>query len=128
MIILSVFTLVNALFSITPFEHAHQFVFILIHISQIHKANIGAVCVESRPHPDFLGPRWWEDMALIIQELKKYKRKRELLRSIWGRFTTQRLCGWMAGSWEHGSARPFFSMKLPSPKALMFSGLKQLTL
>ncbi len=29
-IILSVFTLVNALFSITPFEHAHQFVFTLI--------------------------------------------------------------------------------------------------
>lgn len=75
MIILSVFTLVNALFSITPFEHAHQFVFTLIHISQIHKANIGAVCVESRPHPDFLGPRWWEDMALIIQELKKYNMK-----------------------------------------------------
>ena len=75
MIILSVFTLVNALFSITPFEHAHQFVFTLIHISQISKANIGAVCVESRPHPDFLGPRWWEDMDLIIQELKKYDMK-----------------------------------------------------
>ena len=48
---------------------------IIHYISQIHKANIGAVCVESRTHPDFLGPRWWEDMALIIQELKKYNMK-----------------------------------------------------
>ncbi len=30
LIILSLFTLVNALFSITPFEHVHQFVFTLI--------------------------------------------------------------------------------------------------
>ena len=37
----------------------------------IHDANIGAVCVESRPHPDFCGPKWWEDMDAIIGEAKE---------------------------------------------------------
>ncbi len=41
----------------------------------IHDANIGAVCVESRPHPDFCGPQWWHDMDIIIEEARKYNMK-----------------------------------------------------
>ena len=41
----------------------------------IHDANIGAVCVESRPHPDFCGPKWWADMDAIIDEAKKLSMK-----------------------------------------------------
>ena len=41
----------------------------------IHDANIGAVCVESRPHPDFCGPKWWADMDAIIDEAKKLDMK-----------------------------------------------------
>lgn len=37
----------------------------------IHDANIGAFCVESRPHPDFLGPKWWADMDAILDEAQK---------------------------------------------------------
>lgn len=37
----------------------------------IYRANIRAVCVESRPHPDFCGPRWWKDMDIILREAKK---------------------------------------------------------
>lgn len=37
----------------------------------IHNANIGAVCVESRPHPDFCGPKWWADMDAILDEAEK---------------------------------------------------------
>lgn len=37
----------------------------------IHEANIGAVCVESRPHPDFCGEQWWRDMDILIEEAKK---------------------------------------------------------
>ena len=37
----------------------------------IHNANIGAVCVESRPHPDFCGPKWWVDMDAILDEAEK---------------------------------------------------------
>ncbi|MBQ9210717.1 MAG: hypothetical protein IJ153_03370 [Clostridia bacterium] len=37
----------------------------------IHGANCGAVCVESRPHPDFCGPKWWQDMDVILDEARK---------------------------------------------------------
>ncbi len=41
----------------------------------IHDANIGAVCVEARPHPDFAGEQWWKDMDAIIDEAKKLNMK-----------------------------------------------------
>ncbi len=31
----------------------------------IHTAGIGAVCVESRPHPDFCGDKWWKDIWIL---------------------------------------------------------------
>ena len=37
----------------------------------IHGAGCGAVCVESRPHPDFCGPKWWQDMDVILDEARK---------------------------------------------------------
>lgn len=37
----------------------------------IHESNLSAVCVESRPHPDFCGPGWWRDMEIILDEAKK---------------------------------------------------------
>ncbi|MBQ8952673.1 MAG: glycosyl transferase family 2 [Clostridia bacterium] len=40
-------------------------------IGAIHQSGIGALCVESRPHPDFLGPKWWQDMDVVLDECKK---------------------------------------------------------
>lgn len=37
----------------------------------IDEANCHAVCVESRPHPDFCGPKWWADMDVILDEARK---------------------------------------------------------
>ena len=37
----------------------------------IHGAGCGAVCVESRPHPDFCGDKWWQDMDVILDEARK---------------------------------------------------------
>lgn len=37
----------------------------------IHEANIGAVCIESRPHPEFCGDKWWADMDIILEEAEK---------------------------------------------------------
>ncbi len=37
----------------------------------IQQANCNAVCVESRPHPDFCGPKWWRDMDVILDEARK---------------------------------------------------------
>ena len=41
----------------------------------IHRANCFAVCVESRPHPDFCGPKWWQDMDIILDEARKRNMK-----------------------------------------------------
>ena len=41
------------------------------YMSVIYNSNIRAVCVESRPHPDFCGPRWWHDMDIILDEARK---------------------------------------------------------
>ncbi len=38
---------------------------------RIHDSNIGAVCVESRPHPEFCGPSWWRDVDIIMDEARK---------------------------------------------------------
>ena len=41
------------------------------YMGAIQESGIGAVCVESRPHPDFCGPKWWEDMDVILDEARK---------------------------------------------------------
>lgn len=45
------------------------------YMGAIHNANISGVCVESRPHPDFCGPRWWQDMEIILDEARKRQMK-----------------------------------------------------
>ena len=37
----------------------------------IRSTGIREVCIESRPHPDFCGPRWWRDMDIILDEAQK---------------------------------------------------------
>lgn len=37
----------------------------------IDGANCKEVCVESRPHPDFCGPKWWADMDVILEEARQ---------------------------------------------------------
>ncbi|CAH1199087.1 glycosylhydrolase-like jelly roll fold domain-containing protein [Paenibacillus sp. JJ-223] len=57
---------------ILPFlwQHGEDEQTIRQEIARVHEAGIGAVCVESRPHPDFLGPKWWEDMNVIMDEAR----------------------------------------------------------
>lgn len=45
------------------------------YMEKIHESGIGAVCVESRPHPDYCGPKWWEDMDVILDEARRRKMK-----------------------------------------------------
>lgn len=39
-------------------------------MDKICASGIRAVCVESRPHPDFLGEAWWRDMDIIMEKAK----------------------------------------------------------
>ena len=40
-------------------------------IAKICECGIRAVCLESRPHPDFGGPGWWHDFDIVLDEAKK---------------------------------------------------------
>ena len=58
---------------IFPFlwHHGESNETILREIEKIYECGIRAFCVESRPHPDFCGERWWNDMGFILEEAKK---------------------------------------------------------
>ncbi len=45
------------------------------YMAAIHDCGIGAVCVESRPHPDYCGPKWWQDMDVILDEARQRNMK-----------------------------------------------------
>ncbi len=40
-------------------------------IEKIYECGIRAICLESRPHPDFIGPKWWHDFDIILDECHK---------------------------------------------------------
>ena len=40
-------------------------------VQRIFESGCRALCVESRPHPDFAGPDWWADMDIILAECEK---------------------------------------------------------
>ena len=58
---------------ILPFfwQHGEDEATLRKYMEVIDEANIKAVCVESRPHPDYCGPKWWEDMDIIMEEARK---------------------------------------------------------
>lgn len=41
------------------------------YVRVMDEANCHAFCVESRPHPDFCGEKWWRDMDVILEEARK---------------------------------------------------------
>ncbi|MEK3917888.1 glycosylhydrolase-like jelly roll fold domain-containing protein [Paenibacillus sp. FSL H7-0331] len=57
---------------ILPFlwQHGEEEKVIREEMVRVHEAGIGAICVEARPHPDFLGPKWWADMDIIMEEAR----------------------------------------------------------
>lgn len=57
---------------ILPFfwQHGEEEEVLREEMARIHESKIRAVCVEARPHPDFLGPKWWKDMDIIMEEAR----------------------------------------------------------
>ena len=51
--------------------HGEDEVTLREYMGVIDESNIKAVCVESRPHPDYCGPKWWRDMDIILDEARK---------------------------------------------------------
>ena len=48
-------------------------------IQRIYDSGCRALCVESRPHPDFCGESWWRDFEIILKECQKRNMKVWLL-------------------------------------------------
>lgn len=44
-------------------------------MKKIRESGIGAVCVEARPHPEFLKDKWWKDFDILLDEAKKLDMK-----------------------------------------------------
>jgi hypothetical protein len=40
-------------------------------VRKMHEGGIGGCIIESRPHPDYMGPRWWHDLDVILDEAGK---------------------------------------------------------
>lgn len=51
-------------------QHGEDEAVLRTYMKAIYDANIREVCVESRPHPDFVGEKWWADMDVILDEAK----------------------------------------------------------
>lgn len=68
------------------------------YMQKIHEANIGAVCVESRPHPEFSQDGWWRDMDVILDEAKKLDMK------VWILDDKHFPTGYAAGTMENADA------------------------
>lgn len=62
---------------ILPFfwQHSEKEEVLRDYMKKISESKMRAVCVESRPHPDFVGPKWWEDMDIILDEARKNNMK-----------------------------------------------------
>ena len=40
------------------------------YMEKIDSCGIHAVCLEARPHPDYVGPKWWQDVDVIMDEAR----------------------------------------------------------
>ncbi|MGT2906289.1 glycosyl hydrolase [Streptococcus dentiloxodontae] len=52
-------------------QHGEEEEVLIDYIDKIYQSGIEGVCIESRPHPDFAGDRWWHDLKIIIRECRK---------------------------------------------------------
>jgi len=66
-------------------------------VARVDESGIKALCVESRPHPDFMGPTWWRDMDVIMDEARKRGMK------IWVFDDDHFPTGHAAGKFKHAS-------------------------
>lgn len=63
------------------------------YLIKMKESDIHEVCLESRPHPDFCGDGWWEDLSFIIKKCKELDMKIWLLDD--SHFPTGYANGWI---------------------------------
>jgi len=57
---------------ITPlfWQHGESESVLRQEMRQMSQNGISSFILESRPHPDFLGERWWHDLDVILDEAR----------------------------------------------------------
>lgn len=80
-------------------QHGDHYDHIPEQIKRIYDSGCRALCVESRPHPDFVGETWWRDMDLILAEAKKLGMQVWLLDD--DKFPTGHAAGFIAKKYPH---------------------------
>lgn len=62
---------------ILPFfwQHSEDEQTLRTYMKKIRETGIRAVCLEARPHPEFLKKKWWDDLDVILDEAKKLDMK-----------------------------------------------------
>ena len=98
---------------ILPFfwQHGEDEATLRKYMRVIHEANTGAVCIESRPHPDFLGDKWWADMDAILDEAEKLGMKVWILDD--SHFPTGFANGAMKGSSDAHARKSIVRQEIP---------------
>lgn len=49
------------------------------YMEKISESGMKGVCIEARPHPDFVGDGWWHDLSLILAKAKELEMKMWIL-------------------------------------------------
>lgn len=60
-------------------QHGEDHAVLEEYVDKIYESGMQALCVEARPHPDFVGEQWWSDMDCIINKVKNYGMKMWIL-------------------------------------------------
>lgn len=58
-----------------PFFWQHGEEVLRTYMKKNRQSDIRAVCIEARPHPEFVGETWWRDLDIILDEAKKLDMK-----------------------------------------------------
>lgn len=56
-------------------QHGESSEVISAYMDKIYESGMKAVCIEARPHPDFVGDGWWKNLALIIDKAHEHDMK-----------------------------------------------------
>ncbi len=67
--------------SLYPFfwQHGEEHEILNDYMEKISASGMKGICVEARPHPDFVGEGWWKDMDFIIGKAKELGMKMWIL-------------------------------------------------
>ena len=54
-------------------QHGEEHAILSEYMDKIAESGMKGVCIEARPHPDFVGDQWWSDLDLILAKAKECK-------------------------------------------------------